>query len=302
MYLSIFAALITGGIAIAALSGLGQQWFNRHYRRGALLRHSVVMLALGLFLAHLASLLLPAGGLVADLCVSVTLAGLVGAGAVFARHRVSVPRTHAPRRVLALGAHPDDLEIACGGTLARFVDAGHEVHALVMSHGQVGGDHEKRPGEARAGARFMGLVDVQIRDYPDTELARHNMDMVAAIEAKINEISPDIVLTHSEHDHHQDHHAVHLATLRAGRRHSSILCFESPSSTRKFNPSVFVDIGQYIDVKIHAVGTHKNQAGKPYMSADRVRGVAAFRGTQAKQQFAEGFEPVRFLSSATGDL
>ena len=102
---------------------------------------------------------------------------------------------------------------------------------------------------------------------------------------------PDIILTHSRNDQHQDHHAVHLATLRAARRCSTILCFESPSVTNDFSARFFVDIGDYMDTKIAAVREHANQSGK-----------ALHRGEQAKVGYAEGYEVVRALSSQLGSL
>ncbi|NQD88315.1 PIG-L family deacetylase, partial [Paenarthrobacter sp. CM16] len=196
----------------------------------------------------------------------------------------------------------DDLELACGATLAKLSDAGHDVRTMVMSTGSKGGNSRIRVTEAAAGSDFMGATAVQVHHFQDTNLSEHGQEMVKAIEEAIEDFRPDVVITHSRNDYHQDHQAVHSATMRAARRHSSILCFESPSSTRQFDPSVFVDIAGYVDVKIHAVGMHRNQRGKPYMSAERVRSLAAFRGSQVKTTYAEGFEPVRLLGSAVGEF
>ncbi|GAA0226952.1 PIG-L family deacetylase [Cryptosporangium japonicum] len=213
----------------------------------------------------------------------------------------AAPATQA-RRILAIGAHPDDLELACGGTIAKLHDSGHEIHALVMSGGEVGGDSSRRPREALTGGKLLGISSVTVHDFPDTRLREAELEMTQVIEAALRRYNPDIVLTHSGNDQHQDHHAVHVATLRAGRQHSAILCYESPSVTSKFLPQVFVDIGDYVDVKVKAVQAHRDQAGKPYMTGDRIRGIASFRGAQAKIGHAEGFEPVRLLASAVGDL
>lgn len=206
---------------------------------------------------------------------------------------IRTPQTTAPKRILAVGAHPDDLELACGGTLARLSDAGHEVHALVMSRGAVGGDADVRPAEALAGGKFLGIASTEVLDLPDTRLSTVSNDMVKAIEARLIAFDPEIILTHSAHDQHQDHEAVHWATLRAGRKHHTILCYESPSVTNEFVPSVFVDIEPYVDTKVAAIGRHADQRDKPYMGSERVAGMAAFRGQQAKIASAEAFEPVR---------
>jgi LmbE family N-acetylglucosaminyl deacetylase len=213
------------------------------------------------------------------------------------RPRAAVVR---PRRVLAIGAHPDDVELGCGGTLAKLVDSGHEVRALVLSNGERGGDGNKRATEVvDAGAR-IGIAGVEVLSFPDTELTDHGNALVAAIERVLTRFNPDIILTHSGNDQHQDHRAVHVATLRAGRRHSSILCYESPSATPDFRPSIFVDVQDYLDVKVEAVAAHRNQLDKPYMRGEQLRGLATFRGAQAKIRHAEGYEPVRLLGDTGG--
>jgi LmbE family N-acetylglucosaminyl deacetylase len=214
--------------------------------------------------------------------------------------REAVAARQQTLRVLAIGAHPDDLEIACGGTLAKLAANGHQIKALVMSDGRVGGDASVRGGEAIRGAATLGFKDIELCHLPDTCLDNFDMEMITAIERAIGEHQPDLLLTHSQHDQHQDHQAVHVATLRAGRFHPSILCFESPSVTRAFNPSVYVDIEEHLELKIRAIEQHQDQSGKPYMTADRISSLASFRGAQAKRKAAEGFEPVRVLSSAIG--
>lgn len=206
---------------------------------------------------------------------------------------IPAPHPVATRRVLAIGAHPDDLELACGGTLSKLADSGYEVHTLVLSAGAVGGDANVRPDEAWGGARLMGATKCEVLNFPDTRLATQESELVQAIEARINSFNPDIIFTHSANDQHQDHAAVHLATLRAGRRHPAILCYESPSVTAAFNPSVFVEIGDYVGAKQAAITMHRNQSAKPYMTDQKITAKAVFRGSQAKMDAAEAFEPVR---------
>ncbi|MDO5696436.1 MAG: PIG-L deacetylase family protein [Dermatophilus congolensis] len=210
--------------------------------------------------------------------------------------------TASPRKILAVGAHPDDLELACGATLARLIDEGHEVHTLIMSRGEVGGDPAIRASEARLGASMLGAASVVVHDFPDTNLDLASREMTKAIEASIVRVGPSVIFTHSSHDQHQDHHAVHLATLRAGRSHHSILCFESPSVTKDFAPTVFFDVEDYMDVKVEAVALHRDQisGGKRYMTRDVLAGTAAFRGHQVKCRRAEAFEAVRLMPDTAG--
>jgi LmbE family N-acetylglucosaminyl deacetylase len=209
-------------------------------------------------------------------------------------------RESRPWRVLVIGAHPDDIEIACGATMARMHDAGHVIWGLVMTSGEKGGDSTIRPSEARNGATFLGLDSVRVRSFPDTRLSEQANGMIAAIEEQMTLCRPDMIFTHSMHDLHQDHRAVHEATLRAARNHDTIFCYESPSVTQEFIPAFFMDVSDYIDVKIESIREHWDQRSKPYVQSERVKGVAVFRGGQAKLRFAEAFEVVRANFSRIG--
>jgi len=303
---SMFIAISLALLAIASLV-LGEEVRRRVQRPralvAALVATSAVFVPLNLYV-HVAvhDHRTPAARMTHWVDLLATVSVVVVLAAFAYKHRIPRVPAHHPRRILAIGAHPDDLELACGGTLAKFCDSGHEVHALVMSAGERGGNSDVRRDEAVTGGRFLGVTTVDVVGLPDLALAREADRMVEAIETAIRRYNPDIVLTHSRNDQHQDHQAVHLATLRGARRHSSILCFESPSATADFKPSVFVEIDDYVEVKVAAVGAHRDQSGKPYMAPERVRGIAAFRGGQAKAQSAEAYEPVRLLTSSGGDL
>ncbi len=222
--------------------------------------------------------------------------------ALLIRQKIVIERTQRPRRVLAIGAHPDDIEIAAGATVAKLQDCGHQVYGLVMTQGEQGGNAAIRPGEARSGASFLEMMSIKVLNFTDTHLQDQSVDLVNAIEAVVSEFNPDIILTHSAHDIHQDHQAVHEATMRAGRNRSTILCYESPSTTQEFIPTFFVDVTAYVEVKLAAIRTHWDQRNKPYMKEEQVRGKLAFRGGQAKIQYAEGFEVQRLLSNTLGDI
>ena len=212
-------------------------------------------------------------------------------------NKIVIERYKTPARVMAIGAHPDDIEIGAGGTLAKMRDAGYQISALVLTQGEMGGNAEDRQNEARSGAEFLGMDDIQVLDCTDTRLMTDAVDVTNAIEAMIEKCNPDIIFTHSNHDIHQDHQLVYESTLRAARdTPTTILCYESPSATQDFRPTYFVEIGEYVDIKIQAIREHRDQRKKTYVKADLIRGKLAFRGNQAKVVYAEGFEVVRMIS------
>lgn len=162
-------------ILILALvrTGRARSYIIRRHRDGRRLYRVVVLLlalvsiaSVGGLMWHLATHLdhRPSEFLVVLLLVVVAI--------LFAldRSKLVAEATATPKRVLAVGAHPDDLELACGGTLARLIDEGHEVHTVVMSRGEVGGDPDVRASEAKAGASLLGAATVTVHDFPDTNL------------------------------------------------------------------------------------------------------------------------------------
>jgi LmbE family N-acetylglucosaminyl deacetylase len=207
------------------------------------------------------------------------------------------PRPH-PACVLAIGAHPDDIEIAAGAALAKMRDAGYGITGLIMTRGERGGDGHTRPVEAERGAKFLGLDSVKVLDFNDTHLSEDIVKITGVIEAMIDKIQPAIIFTHSAHDLHQDHQTVYEATMGAARNTcTTILCYESPSVTQDFHPTYYIDVEKYVDVKVQAMREHYDQRKKSYMKPDLVRGKMAFRGAQAKVDYAEGFEVARMVSS-----
>lgn len=297
--LHVLLAMALCAVAVAALGG--DRTWRRRMRRPRLLQAvaagpAALLVPVNLYVANRAD---AAGGTHLAFAAEVgSVAALCAVGVLGGALRISRTLAMRPRRVLAVGAHPDDLELGCGGTLAKLVDSGHEVRGLVMTTGERGGERSARAREALAGGRFVGATSLRVLALADTRLAEQEAEMVCAIEELVHRFNPDIILTHSGNDQHQDHRAVHLATLRAARRHSSILCYESPSATAAFQPSVFVDIAGYVDVKTAAVAAHRDQRDKPYLTPERVRGLAVFRGGQARTRHAEAYEPVRLV----GDL
>lgn len=197
--------------------------------------------------------------------------------------------------VLAIGAHPDDIELGTAGFLMKLKDSGARVYGLTMTRGEKGGDPGRRPREAERATAFIGLDGYWILDLPDTGLGDRIPAMRAAIEEKIREVGATIVLTHTDVDVHGDHRAVHAATREAARAVPTVLCYEDVSTSKEFVPNYFVDITDYIEPHLKAVAYHRSQDHRTYMDPEVVRGRAAHRGMQIGASFAMAFRTVNLV-------
>lgn len=199
--------------------------------------------------------------------------------------------------ILAIGAHPDDIELGCAGTLLRYVAAGHSVYYLIMSEGAQGGDPSVRVAEQEAAARRVGAKRVFWGPCKDTEFFV-NRDMVSFIEGVCAIVQPDEVYVNFSEDSHQDHRALARAVISATRHIPRVLFYEDYTSL-DFNPEIYVDIGTVILEKIEAVKEHRSQVERHQPGGldmiESIRAVASFRGFQGKVQYAEGFKPLRYL-------
>jgi LmbE family N-acetylglucosaminyl deacetylase len=211
-------------------------------------------------------------------------------------------------KVLAVGAHPDDVEIGCGGALVLFKRKGHEVYILILTKGEASGDPKVREEECRKAASIIGADELIFGNLRDTKIT-DGIETIMAIENVINKIKPEIIFAHSWKDGHQDHRNTGMAALSAARNSKKVLLYESPAALREFCPQVFVDISTTFDVKLKALECFGSQATKVYFRGNNMRGhirsfpyvsnavegLARFRGFQAGVTFAEAFEVGKFL-------
>lgn len=197
--------------------------------------------------------------------------------------------------ILAVGAHPDDIELGCGGFIMKAKDSGATVYGLTMSRGERGArENGNREAELRKAAKFMELDNFWVMDFPDTGLKDCVTPMKDAIEEKIKETGATVILTHTAIDIHSDHRAVFDATKVAARS-ISVLCYEDVSTPREFVPNYFIDITGYISDKMRIIGFHRTQEDKNYMNPEVIKGRAAHRGIQAGVEFAEAFRIYKLL-------
>lgn len=196
--------------------------------------------------------------------------------------------------VLAVGAHPDDVEIGIGATLASHHANGDAVVILTLSGGAVGGTVEARREEALASAALVG-ARLFLHDHPDTRLGT-DPGLITTVEQVVREVAPTIVYTHSAHDRHQDHRAVHQAVDVAARRVASVGCFQSPSSTIDYRPTRFVPVDDFVDTKLAMLAAFASQAHRDYMAPDLVRATTRYWSRFSTSEHAEPLEMIRMAA------
>ncbi|MGJ4843161.1 MULTISPECIES: response regulator [unclassified Leifsonia] len=197
-----------------------------------------------------------------------------------------------PQVVLAIGAHPDDVEIGVGGILSAHRDAGNTVVILTMSRGARGGDADDRQHESLASAELLG-ARLFMEDLEDTQISAAD-PTVGIIERVVAEVQPDIVYTHSAHDRHQDHRAVHSATLVATRSVRTVCCYQSPSATIDYRPTRFVPIDGFTDAKLRLIDCFRSQTElRSYLEPDFVLATARYWSRFGGGQSCEPLEVIK---------
>ena len=199
--------------------------------------------------------------------------------------------------VLAIGAHPDDIEYGCGGMLTKYAQRGHDVFLWIASDGALGGDGEIRRQEQGESARIMGVREVFWGEYLDTEIPL-TRELIVRIESVIRRIEPRMIFVHYPDDTHQDHRNLAQGTMSATRYVPNFLFYEGPT-TQNFSPNCFTDVEKVLDKKLACLEAHRSQVAKTNIEDLTILELAVssanFRGIQARAKYAEAFQSIRLL-------
>ncbi len=189
--------------------------------------------------------------------------------------------------VLAVGAHPDDIEMGCGGALAKHLEVGDEVYCLVLTNGERG-NHSLGREECLVSSKLLGLKDIFFGGFTDGFLT-DDFETVNLIEGFINKLGVNRVYTHSPHDRHQDHRNCSRAVSSAARKITEILFFQGPSTTT-FEPHYFIQLSDgHFEKKISSVRCYKSQIGKGVVDPRWLTNLAELNGAMCNEKYAEAF-------------
>lgn len=203
----------------------------------------------------------------------------------------------AQLNVVCVGAHPDDPESGCGGTLARYASLDHAVTIVYLTRGERGIPGKSldeaakiRTAESEAACKIIGAKPVFFGQIDGaTEVTRAHVDAMTQLLAKLK---PDVIFAHWPVDTHMDHQVASVLTIRAwmNRRDSSLYFYEvnSGSQTESFFPNTYVDIASVLEQKKTALFAHVSQDGQGIWR-EHHEIMAQWRGREVGVSAAEAF-------------
>lgn len=201
-------------------------------------------------------------------------------------------------RILILGAHPDDGEFGCGGSIARFCMEGKDVFYAVFSLCEKSVPKEFPPtillDEFKESTRILGIPhdNLLIHNYEVRTFPTVRQEILEDMVTIRKKIKPDLVFLPSTSDLHQDHKTLSEEGIRAFKG-TSILGYEMAWNNRVFSTEAFIHLEQEnIEKKIQALRAYKSQTFRSYSKESFVKSLAEVRGTQISTKYAEAFEVI----------
>ena len=208
-------------------------------------------------------------------------------------------------RVLAVGAHHDDIELGCGGTLARLAKQGHATFGVVLTNSETHYDirsihrtAETARAEAEKAAAVIGMKLVDLDGAgADNGTLTYDVGLMRRLETLIVEHEISMVFSHWRHDLNTDHQAAAQMTIVAARHVPCVLMYRSNwyPSAQPFNGIFSVDISDVIEDKRRGLGCYRSEIANrtqawidSFLDDNRTAGFALGRA------YAETFEPVKF--------
>jgi len=202
-------------------------------------------------------------------------------------------------KILFMGAHPDDVEHGCGALLKRLSNTGN--HEVVYSCFSKCDDLERNAGLMDEFENVSDALDfsVNIYEFPNRMFPDYKFDIREKMECLKSIFDPDLIITHSSFDIHQDHQTLH-AEARRVFRNKGLLGFEVIRSCPGFIPQYYVSfLKNEIEDKVKLLHLYKTQMNMYYNTKDVIFSLAKTRGAEIGEKYAEGFEVIRLCGEPT---
>jgi LmbE family N-acetylglucosaminyl deacetylase len=205
------------------------------------------------------------------------------------------------RRALVLAPHTDDGEFGCGGTVARLVEGGCDVHYVAFSIATrslpPGFAPDTLAREVREATAELGIpeANLTVHDFDVRTFPEHRQEILELLVALWEELRPDAVFQPSHHDVHQDHQTVAQEGLRAFKR-TTVFGYEIPWNNFEFSYDAYVALEErHLDRKVDAVQRYASQHHRRYANEEFIRNLARVHGTNVNRDYAEVFQVYRLV-------
>lgn len=202
------------------------------------------------------------------------------------------------KKILFIGAHPDDIELGCGALIAH-ISSKADVLCITLS------DNQKNPvlgnlvSEHYQSMMILGIPKMQVilEKFETRKFQEHRQEILEFLFKQSQSFQPDIVFTHTRSDLHQDHKTVTEETLRAFRG-TTVLGFDVIRSSYGFFPNFLVEVTEEdLEKKVAALGSYSTYQKKYYFDEQITRATLIRNGALVERRYAEGFETLRIIGS-----
>ena len=211
-------------------------------------------------------------------------------------------------RVMAIGAHPDDIEFGCGGTIVKHINNGDPVIYVCMTNtesvdgvtGNILRTKDQNKQEVVKAAHTLGCHEIEFLPFKDLHVP-FNFESVSKLEGLIKKYNIDTIYTHWAGDANQDHIATFKTTMAAARYVPNVYCYEQipvpRMSENQMDANYYIDVTKEFNTKIKASLCHESQIVKykqhGFDVEENLEILAKFRGIQAKCKYAEAFKTIK---------
>ena len=202
------------------------------------------------------------------------------------------------RKILFLGAHPDDIELGCGALLAH-IGARADALCVTLSDNQKNPELKNIVEEHYRSMAILGVAEAQIVMVPfeTRNFPRDRQEILEFLFDLNRQHRPDIVFVHTRADIHQDHSVTTMEALRAFRG-TTVLGFDVMRSSYGFFPHFLIEVTKEdVEKKVEALAAYETYKDKYYFSPEIIRSTSVRHGSLAERPFAEGFDILRVIGN-----
>lgn len=195
------------------------------------------------------------------------------------------------KRILLVGAHPDDIEISCSGTIAKYQSRTSACKSIIFAPCLEDPLNKGILEEYEKSMKMLGIKEALHHNYPRDILENYIQEIRDLLHNLKQSFNPEVIFCPSLNDLHQDHRAIASACQTIFRDSATVLSYEIVRSTVNFTPNLYVSLSQAnMKFKLQLLKNYKTQARRSYFKPEIVKSIAIYRGCQVIVQYAEAFE------------